>query len=333
MPMTKPVFLVTGAHGFIGAWVVKRLIEGGHNVVLFDQNQKANRLHLIMDEEDLARTTFMAGDITDPATLPAIVGKHGVDRIIHLAALQIPACRANPSLGAMVNVVGSINVFEAAAKSGGQVKRVVYASSAAVFGRPVGDRPAVEEDASAPDSLYGAFKRCNEENARVYFLEKGVPSIGLRPHTVYGVGRDFGMTSDPTKAMKAVVVGRPFRIRFAGSVDFQYAADTADAFIRCATADLDGAHVFNLHGETVAVQDVVAQIESCAREVLGNSADPSITIDGKPNSAPSRMDDGAIRRAVGDLPLTPLADGVRATIARFAELSRRGPIDVSDLDV
>jgi nucleoside-diphosphate-sugar epimerase len=141
------------------------------------------------------------------------------------------------------------------------------------------------------------------------------------------------MTSDPTKAMKAVVVGRPFRIRFGGSVDFQYAADTADAFIRSAMTDLDGAHVFNLHGETVAVHDIVAQIESGAREILGASANPRITIDGKPNSAPSRMDDTAIRRALGDLPATTLKDGVNATIARFAELSRRGPLDVSDLDV
>jgi nucleoside-diphosphate-sugar epimerase len=230
-------------------------------------------------------------------------------------------------------VVGSINVFEAAVKSAGQVKRIAYASSAAVFGRPVGDRPAVEEDASAPDSLYGAFKRCNEENARVYFMEKGVPSIGLRPHTVYGVGRDFGMTSDPTKAMKAVVVGRPFRIRFSGSIDFQYAADTADAFIRCATTDIEGAHVFNLHGQTVSVQDVVAQIEKSARGILGEAVMPRITVDGKANSAPSRMDDSAIRRAVGDLPVTSLEDGVHATLARFAELSRRGPLDVSDLDV
>jgi nucleoside-diphosphate-sugar epimerase len=331
--MSKPVFLVTGAHGFIGAWVVKRLLESGHNVVLFDQNPQPHRLRLVMDDDDLAHAAFVAGDITDPATLPAIIEKHGVDRIIHLAALQIPACRANPRLGAMVNVVGSINVFEAATKSAGHVKRIAYASSAAVFGRSVGDRPAVEEDASAPDSLYGAFKRCNEENARVYFLEKGVPSIGLRPHTVYGVGRDFGMTSDPTKAMKAVVVGRPFRIRFSGSVDFQYAADTADAFIRCATSDLDGAHVFNLHGETVSIRDVVAQIETSAREILGHAADPQITIDGKPNSAPSRMDDTAIRLAVGDLPITSLQDGVRSTIARFAELARRGPLDVHDLDV
>jgi nucleoside-diphosphate-sugar epimerase len=331
--VSKPVFLVTGAHGFIGAWVAKRLIEGGHHPVLFDQNPDARRLRLIMDDDQLAHATSVAGDITDPATLPAIIEQHGVDRIIHLAALQIPSCRANPRLGAMVNVVGSINVFESATKSAGQVKRIAYASSAAVFGQPVGDRAAREEDAFAPDTLYGAFKRCNEENARVYFREKGLPSIGLRPHTVYGVGRDFGMTSDPTKAMKAVVVGRPFRIRFSGSFDCQYVADTADAFIRCAATDLDGAHVFNLHGETVSVQDVVDQIDMRAREILGDSYQPQITIDGKPNSAPQRMDDTAIRRALGDFPVTSLEDGVRATISRFAELARRGPLDVSDLDI
>jgi nucleoside-diphosphate-sugar epimerase len=147
------------------------------------------------------------------------------------------------------------------------------------------------------------------------------------------VGRDFGMTSDPTKAIKAVVAGRPFRIRFSGSIDFQYAADTADAFIQCATTDLDGAHVFNLHGQSVSVQDFVAQIKSCSHEILGDSVDPQITIDGKPLAAPSHMDDTAIRRAVGDLPVTSLAEGVRATLARFVELSRRGPLDVSDLDV
>ena len=324
--MSKPVFLVTGAHGFIGAWVVKRLIEGGHNVVLSDQNPRPHRLQLIMDDEQLAGATFVAGDITDAATIPAIIDKHGVDRIIHLAALQIPAVRANPRLGAMVNVVGSINVFESAVNSRGQVKRVAYASSAAVFGRPVDGRPAVEEDASTPDSLYGAFKRCNEENARVYYVEKGVPSIGIRPHTVYGVGRDFGVTSDPTKAMKAVVVGRPFKIRFGGSVDFQYAADTADAFIRSATSDLVGAHVFNLHGQSVAVQDIVAQIERCSHEVLGATANPQITIEGKPNAAPFRMDDSAIRRALGNLPVTSLEDGVRATIARFARAGSARPV-------
>ena len=321
--MSESVFLVTGAHGFIGSWVVKRLLAGGHRVVLFDQNPMPHRLRQIMDEEELERANFVAGDITEAAAIPQAVDQFGADRIIHLAALQIPSCRANPRLGAMVNVVGTINVFEAAVKSGGQIKRVAYASSAAVFGKPTGERPASEADAGDPDSLYGAFKRFGEENARVYYNEQGLRSIGLRPHTVYGVGRDFGMTSDPTKAMKAAVVGRPFHIRFGGCIDFQYAADTADAFIAAALADhLDGAHVFNLHGETVAVADIVREIGA-----------PGITFVDKPLSAPHRLDDTAIRHAVGVLPYTSMKEGVRLTMARFAELARQGNLDTKDLEV
>ena len=158
-------------------------------------------------------------------------------------------------------------------------------------------------------------------------MDHGVNSIGLRPLTVYGVGRDFGITSDPTKAMKATVVGRPFHIRFGGRTDFQYVADTADIFIRAATSDLTGAHVFNLHGETVHVADIVAEIERVWPEPRG-----PITYAEEPLTIPPEMDDAAIRAALGKLPVTPLAEGVRATIERFAELHQEGRLDIRDLD-
>ena len=74
-------------------------------------------------------------------------------------------------------------------------------SFAAVFGAS-DDAPQTEDKAGNTGSHYGAFKRCNEDNARIYFQDNGISSIGLRPLTVYGTGRDFGVTSDPTKAMK-----------------------------------------------------------------------------------------------------------------------------------
>ena len=150
---------------------------------------------------------------------------------------------------------------------------------------------------------------------------------GLRPLTVYGVGRDFGLTSDPTKAMKAAVVGRPFRIRFGGRTDFQYVADTADAFIRAAVSDLTGAHVFNLHGETTRVADVVAEIERAWPRARG-----TITFDDAPLAIPSEFDDAAVRAALGPSNVTPLAEGVRATMERFAELRREGRLETDDLD-
>ena len=320
-------FLVTGAHGFIGAWVTKRLLAAGARVVVFDRDADPRRLRLIMGDEEVARARVVAGDITEAGALPPVVEEFGVTHCVHLAGLQVPTCRADPPLGALVNVVGTINLFEAARLSGGRVKRVAYASSAAVFGAAEGGRAVTERDEPQPSTHYGVFKRCNEGNARVYHLDHGLSSVGLRPLTVYGVGRDTGLTSDPTKAMKAAVAGRPYRIRFGGRTDFQYVADTADVFIRAALSGLDGAHVFNLHGETVHIADVVAEIESAWPGARGQ-----ITFDEAPLAIPAEFDDTAIRAALGPLPSTPLAEGVRATLGRFEELRREGRLDVSDLE-
>jgi len=325
--LTDKTFLITGAHGFIGAWVVKRLLATGARVVTFDQSPDAHRLRLIMSDAEISRAQRVLGDITDANSLPPIIEEYQVTHIIHIAGLQVPTCRANPRLGAMVNVVGTINVFEAPLRAAGQVNKIVYASSAAVFGGTGANRPLTERDAPQPTTHYGAFKRCNEANAHVYFLDHGVNSIGLRPLTVYGVGRDFGLTSDPTKAMKAAVVGREFHIRFGGRTDFQYVADTADLFIRAATSDLTGAHVFNLHGETVRITDIIAEVERLLPDARGK-----ITCADQPLQIPAEFDDSAIRAALGEIPSTPLAQGMRATIERFAELHHEGRLDTSDLD-
>ena len=320
-------FLLTGAHGFIGAWIIKRLLEADAQVVIFDRSADPQRLLLIMDQSQISRVHLITGDITEADVLLPIIDQFAVTNLIHLAGLQVPTCRAHPRLGALVNVIGTINVFEAARRAAGQIKRVVYASSAAVFGATEEDRPRNERDEPRPSSHYGVFKRCNEGNAHVYFLDHGVSSIGLRPLTVYGVGRDFGLTSDPTKAMKAAVVGRPFHIRFGGRTDFQYVADTADAFIRAATSELTGAHVFNLHGETIHVREVVEEIERVRPDARG-----TVTYAELPLAIPAAMDDAALRKALGAVPATSLADGVGATMALFAELHEKGNLDTSDLD-
>ncbi len=323
--MSQPIYLVTGAHGFIGAWVVKRLLATGNTALIFDKSADPHRLRIIMDDEQIARLRFVEGDITDGEAVSRLVEQNEVTHIIHLAGLQVPTCRANPRLGAMVNVIGTINVFEAAKNSGGRVRRVAYASSAAVFGK---SENAVDETAAGGmNTHYGAFKQCNEDNARVYFLDNGISSVGLRPLTVYGPGRDTGMTSDPTKAMKAAVVGRPFHIRFGGKTDFLYVADCADAFIRAATAEVEGAFVFNSHGETVEVAAVVKEIESLLPEAKG-----LITVDSTPLALPPELDDSAIVKTLGEIPHTSLAQGTRETIERFSLLHREGRLDTSDLE-
>src|SRR5438045_7941216 len=154
----RRTFLVTGAHGFIGAWVVKRLLASGERVVRFDASPDARRLRLIMDDEEVARAPLVMGDITRPDALPPVVEEFAVTHVIHLAGLQVPTCRADPRLGALVNVVGTVNVFEAARQAAGQINKIVYASSAAVFGMTDEERPVTEADEAQPTTHYGVFK-------------------------------------------------------------------------------------------------------------------------------------------------------------------------------
>jgi nucleoside-diphosphate-sugar epimerase len=317
-------YFITGAQGCIGSWIVKALVERGDRTVVFDRSDDARRLSAIMSPEDLERVGFVVGDITDAGSVLAALKESSAKRVIHLAGLQVPACQADPVAGALVNVLGTLNVFGAARATGAE--KVVYASSAAVFGLSEDDSSLDENAACEPSTHYGVFKRTNEGNARVYFLNHGLNSIGLRPLTVYGVNRDTGLTSDPTKAMKAAVFGVPFHIRFSGSTDFQYVADTAATFIACADASLQGAHVFNLHGDSVEVRRIVDVINQEAEREL-------VTFGGDPIPIAPALNDAAIRRAIGPLPATPIEVGVRETMKRFGELRDAVRLDTSDIEV
>src|SRR5919106_237010 len=246
-------YFITGAQGCIGSWIVKALTERGDKVVVFDRSDDSRRLAAIMEPGDLAKIRFIRGDITDANAVVTAFRDSEAMRVIHLAGLQVPTCKADPVAGALVNVIGTLNVFEAARTAG---------LTGVVYGRNDDDLVLDETAACEPTTHYGVFKRANEGNARVYFLDHGLSSVGLRPLTVYGVNRDAGLTSDPTKAMKAAVLGRPFHIRFGGATDFQYVADTAAAFIACADDAPEGAHVFNLHGETVTVERIANLINT-----------------------------------------------------------------------
>src|SRR5690606_21009874 len=104
--------LVTGAKGCIGAWTLRALLDDGHEVVALDLPGNMHRLDLILGS-DLAKVTLVEGDILDAPGLIELVKRHEITHIVHLAALQVPAAKANPTLGAQVNVVGTVNVFEA----------------------------------------------------------------------------------------------------------------------------------------------------------------------------------------------------------------------------
>lgn len=321
-------FLVTGALGCIGAWTVERLLARGDRPVVFDLGTEPRRIRDLVGEEALGGLKFVKGDIADPESLRSCIEENGVERIVHLAGLQVPFCRADPMLGARVNVLGTVNVFEEAKRAG--IERVSYASSAAVYEREDEVRAggAPDEDAAPhPNTHYGVYKLANEGTARVSFMEHGVSSVGLRPLTVYGVGRDQGMTSGPTKAIKASVVGRPYSIGFSGRTDFLYAKDCAEAFIAAAERGPEGSHVFNLAGESVAVDEFVAAL----REHAPEAAD-LIRADGPELPVPGAIAGGRLDEALEGLGRTSLSDGIAETLRRFRDLHAAGSLFTDDLD-
>lgn len=319
MAMSTERFLVTGAAGCIGAWVVRLLLDEGVPVVATDLSADLHRFELISqgrpENKHDEKLEFDQLDVTSGADVAAIVADRGITRIVHLAGLQLPFCAADPPLGAMVNVVGTVNVFEAIRASGRTVG-LAFASSAAVFGDPLGHRAGLVADTSEllPESFYGVYKAANEGTARVYSREHGIGSICLRPFIVYGLGRDQGMTSDPTKAMLAAAAGVPFKIKFGGSVLLTYAPDCARAFIASARAAAGSGDAVSLNvpGRRIGIPALVDLIE----HILPGSG-RFITWDDKPLRVPSLLSGSALRDAVGDLPNAWLADGVRATIAGF----------------
>lgn len=318
--------LVTGSSGFIGAWIVKDLLERQKKLVLFDRDPSQRRLTDIMpgDAHDL---TTVSGDINDFPKLRSLIDEHEVTSIVHLAGLQIPTCRADSLAGAQVNVGGTLAVFEAA-RQVGIVEQIVYASSAAVIGPEARYPPGrIPNDAPLyPATHYGVFKQCNEGNAQIYFQDHGINSVGLRPWTVYGVGRDQGVTSDATRAIKSAVVGQPFTFRYSGRNALQYAGDVAASFVLSALKPEEGARTYNLRGAVVEMTDFIRQIEDLCPAAKG-----LITLSGDAIPVACDLDDSELRAYLPELPDTSLADGIRQTLDAFQSMKEAGTLDTSEL--
>jgi nucleoside-diphosphate-sugar epimerase len=305
--------LVTGSQGCIGSWVVKRLIEAGHSVMTFDVNDSIARLETIAGKEIASRADRRVGRIEDTAAMKSLIREEGITHVIHLAAVLMPFCQKNPVEGGLINVVGTLNLFEAARDSGREV-RIVYASSSAVWGPTdeYGEGALTEDLPVKPATHYGVFKAANEGNARIFYGTDGTSSIGLRPWTVFGPGRDAGLTADPTLAMRAVAQRQPFQIRLSGFMDLQYVQDVADIFIQCLFSPVKGAYVFNLRGEVVGMEDLRLLLEE-----LRPGAAQLISVAGPAVPVAYRMDDTALVRTVGEVPRTPLREAIASTLEAF----------------
>ena len=303
------VYLVTGAMGCLGAWTLRHLVEQGKKTVSLDVSENRHRLNLRLAPQEQQAITFEQCDLREFEQVKSVFERHKITHVIHLAALQVPFCRADPVMGAQVNVVGTVNIFEAARQL--EIGHVSQASSIAVYG-PAESYPTglIKHDAPFdPRTLYGVYKQATEGIGRIYWQDHQLSSITLRPYTVYGVGRDQGLTSEPTKAMLAAVQSKPYVINFGGRMQFQMASDVARYFILAAEKKIEGAMGYNLGGPLTSVEDV-------AKIIMGIRNDSKIEVEETQLPFPEGFDDTMLKQ---QLPMqeTSLEDGIEQTMLHF----------------
>jgi UDP-glucuronate 4-epimerase len=229
------VYLVTGAAGFIGFHLAKRLLDEGCSVIgmdnlndYYDVNLKKARLALL-DQYDSFK--FVYADLQDGQTLERVFNENKIDIVVNLAAQAgVRYSITNPDVYIQSNIVGFMNILEACRHY--KIKHLVYASSSSVYGMNVTMPFSVHHNVDHPISLYAASKKTNELMAHTYSHLFGIPTTGLRFFTVYGPwGR-------PDMALflftKAIINDQPIKIFNHGKMkrDFTYIDDIVEGVVR-----------------------------------------------------------------------------------------------------
>ena len=287
--------LIFGGSGFLGSWITKSLLKKNLKITIFDLRIKTELLKNLIGDE-FNNIDFIEGDITDFEGV--LKATKDMDYILNLAGLMTPDCSSNPSLGAEVNVKGSINVFEAIKRN--NIKFLIYTSSGGVYGNEDKYNPF-------PETHYGAFKLAVEGIARAYFNESLISSVGLRPFVIYGPGREIGGTAGVTLACKAAKQNLKYTVGFSGKAGFVYVEDVTNLVERLIDKSPVGALTINVNGITASVEDFLSIIKK-------NIPDAKVTLNGKPISVVEEILGGEPSKIFKDFKYTSLEYGINKTI-------------------
>jgi UDP-glucuronate 4-epimerase len=331
--------LVTGAAGFIGSTVSRRLLDRGDEVVGLD-NLNAYYDPKLKDAR-LARLTPRAGfrfaklDLADAAGMAALFKAERFERVVHLAAQAgVRYSLENPQAYVDSNITGTLNVLEGCRHNG--VQHLVYASTSSVYGSTTSMPFSVHQAATHPLSFYAATKRANELMAHTYAALFKLPVTGLRFFTVYGPwGR-------PDMALflftKNIIAGKPIDVFNFGhhKRDFTFVEDIAEGVVRSldriATADPkwdsnnpDPAtssapyRVYNIgNNSPVDLSHYIETLEKC----LGKKAEKNMLPLQLGDVPDTYADVEDLVRDVGYKPATTVEDGVRAFVEWYRDYYR-----------
>lgn len=300
--------LVTGGTGFIGSYVTHELLKRGEDVISYELIPTTELIGDIADQVKIIR-----GDILDTPSFFRAVKENNVDRIIHLVFLLIDACKANPRKAIEVNCIGTNSVLEAARTF--DIKKVVFASSTAVYGSPEDyGGPAVpikEGDQLKPSTLYGACKILCEFMCEQYLNDYGIDYVALRPSIVYGYGRKRGGFTFANDVIQYPAMGQPVKISYADQeLNWIYVTDTAKALAMSNLTQNLKHHIFNLGGD-------VHTLRGAAEFVKKLIPGAEITLESGTLGWASRYDTTRISEELGFVPEYSLEKAIEDFIKRI----------------
>jgi UDP-glucose 4-epimerase len=261
--------VVIGGAGFVGSHIVDQLIrEPVGEIVVLDSFVRGSRANLSRAMQD-ARVRVVEGSVTDLALVRRLMD--GADYVFHLAALWLHECVHEPRAALEVNVVGTYNVAEAAAEA--KVKKVVYSSSASVYGDAL-FTPMTEEHPFNNRTMYGATKIAGEQFFRVFYWQHGLDYVGLRYMNVYGPRMDHkgAYVSVIMKALDRIERALPPVIYGDGSqsYDFVHVEDVARANILALKEDATD-DFFNVG---TGVETTINELVRMLLDIAGSSLQP-----------------------------------------------------------
>lgn len=304
-------FLITGGAGFIGSNIVEELLKRGYDVRVLDNFATGKRENLKEFEKDIE---LIEGDIRSFHIVQQAV--KGIDVILHQAALpSVPRSIKDPITSNEVNVVGTLNVLEAAKDSG--VKRVVYASSSSVYG----DNPELpKHEGMMPNPLspYAVSKLAGEKYCNVYARLYGIETVALRYFNVFGPRQDPNSQYSAVIPLfiKAIMIDKQPTIFGDGtqSRDFTYVANVVEANILAATKDIESGLVMNCacHGQ-ITLNTLVKELNA----LLDKDIKPIYASPRHGDIKHSFADIEIIKQKLGFIPGVSFKEGLIKTIVTY----------------